>query len=202
MSKRRQNTIILVILLTLAFIGGFAYWMWIKSIALPILGEIEEYQSTTVSGESFKLEKGKIKLVSVAESGCPADCEEKMKLLEDVQQNLIDEKVFVSRVFLVTVLEDENDAAIFKKHLKTYNVDEKGWKIVSLQKNVRMNLLERIEQSKKDEGWLTLVDSNGRIRQHYNIENKDEKEQLIKDVKQMISIQQQSIEERRENRNS
>jgi len=203
MSKRRQNIMILVGLLVLAFIGGFAYWMWVKSIALPILGEIEEYQSTTVSGESFAMEKGKIKLISVAESGCPANCEEKLKLLEDLQQELIDEKAFISRVFIVTVLENENDAAIFQERLKTYNVDEKGWKIVTLKKNVLTNLLERIEQSKKeDEGWLTLVDANGRIRQHYNIENRDEKEQLIKDVKHMIRIQQQSIEERRENRHS
>lgn len=192
---------ILIGLLVLAIIGGLAYWLWVKSIALPILGEIEEYESTTVRDETFAIENGRIKLISVAESGCPSDCEEKLKLLEEVQQELIDEKAFVTRVFLITILEEENDKELFKQHLKTYSVDEKGWKIVSLPANEQKSLLERIEQSKEDGGWLTLVDANGRIRQHYNVENKDEKEQLIKDVKQMIRIQQQSIEERRESRN-
>src|SRR5690606_16429314 len=182
MGKRRQNIMILIGLLVLAFIGGFAYWLWVKSIALPILGEIEEYKSTTVSDESFTIEKGKIRLISVAESGCPSVCEQKLKLLKELQQDLIDEKAFVSRVYMITIMEDENDQELFKKHVKTYDVDEKGWKFVSLQADDQKNLLERIEQSKENDGWLTLVDANGRIRQHYNIENKDEKKQLIKDV--------------------
>lgn len=199
MSKRRQNFMILVSLLVLAFIGGLAYWLWVKSIALPILGEIDEYESVTVSDESFKIERGKIKLISVAESGCPSDCENKFKLLESLQQDLIDEKAFETRVYILTIAENEADRSLFQDHLKTYNVDESGWKMITLNNNDQKNLLAQIEKSKEEnEGWLTLIDANQRIRQHYNIENKSEKEQLIKDVKQLIRIQQQSIEERRQ----
>lgn len=197
MNKRRQNIFILVGLFVLGFIGGLAYWLWVKSIALPVLGEINEYEAQTVSDEPYKIENGKIRLIAIAESGCSSNCQNMFQRLELLQQDLIDEKAFVSRAIILTIVEDEADKSLFKSYLQSYNVNEDGWKIVVLPPAQRTNLLNSIQTSKEDERWLTLVDANGRIRQHYNIEHENEKKQLLKDVSQLIRIQQQSIEERR-----
>lgn len=197
MNKKRQNLIILVVLLVLSSIGGLIYWLWVKSIALPMLGEIDVYEAETVSDEPYTIEDGKIMLVTIAESGCPSDCQDMFSRLDPLQQDLIDEKAFVARAVMLTIVEDEADKAMLEKYIEKYNVDENGWKIIILPQEQRTALIDSIEKSKEDERELTLVDANGKIRQHYNIEVEEEKEQLLKDVSQLIRIQQQSIEERR-----
>ncbi|MFA8438817.1 hypothetical protein [Pueribacillus sp. YX66] len=197
MNKKRQNITILIVLLVLSSIGGLAYWLWVKSIALPMLGEIDKYEAETVSDESYTIEDGKIKLITIAESGCPSDCQDMFARLDPLQQDLIDEKAFVARAVMLTIVEDEADKPMFKSYLEKYNVDENGWKILILPEQQRTEIINSIKKSKEDERKLTLVDANGKIRQHYNIEVEEEKEQLLKDVSQLIRIQQQSIEERR-----
>ena len=197
MNKKKQNVWILVILLVLSSLGGLIYWLWVKSIALPIFGEIEDYETRTITNEEYKIEDGKIKLFTIAESGCPDSCQKMFSRLDPLQQDLIDEKAFVARAMMITIVENEEDKALFESYLDEYNVDENGWKIVLLENDDREELINTIQNSKEDERELTLVDANGRIRQHYNLENAEEKEQLLKDVSQLIRIQQQSIEERR-----
>ncbi len=198
MNKRKQNIMILIALLILSSLGGFIYWLWVKSIALPILGEIEDYEAETVSGEPYTIEDGKIKLITIAEKGCPESCQNMFARLEPLQQDLIDKKAFVARAVIITIVEDEEDKSRFESYLKEYSVDENGWKIVILNQEDREAFIEDIQNSKEDERELTLVDAKGKIRQHYHLESEEEKEQLLKDVTQLIRIQQQSIEERRQ----
>ncbi len=197
MNKRKQNITILVVLLILTSIAGVAYWLWVKSIALPIIGNIEDYEAETISGEEFKIEDGKIKLFTVVESGCPPECEDMFAELEQLQQDLIDEKAFVARAHVLTIVENESDINTLKEYPEKYNMDENGWNILLLPQDDRQRLLESITETKENSRALTLVDATGKVRQHYNIEVQDEKEQLLKDVAQLIRIQQQSIEERR-----
>lgn len=198
MNKRRQNLIILIVLLILSSIGGLVYWLWVKSIALPVLGEVaDEYEGETVTGEPYTIEDGKIMLITFAESGCPSGCQDMFARLDPFQQDLIDENAFVARAVMLTIVEDEADQPTLEKYIEEYNVDENGWKILMLPKDERTKFINTIQQTKEDEREITLVDATGKIRQHYNIEVEEEKEQLLKDISQLIRIQQQSIEERR-----
>lgn len=195
--KRRQNVTIMVVLLVLASIGGLMYWLWVKTIALPVVGMIEDYEAETITGEPYTIEDGKIKLITFVESGCPSECQEMFERLEPMQQDLIDEKAFVARAMMLTIVEDEADKETLLHYLEKYNVDENGWKILILPENERETLIDSIKKTKEDDRELTLVDATGKIRQHYDLKATEEKEQLLKDVSQLIRIQQQSIEERR-----
>lgn len=198
MNKRKKNVTMAVILMIIASIGGLAYWLWVKSIALPMIGELNSYEAETVDGEKFMIQDGTVKLVSIAEENCTGECEEMYGALEEMQERLIKDKNFGTKVDMLSIAENpQMDKKIIEHYKDTYHVNEKGWKFLFVP-NEKLELFKnQINNKKEAEPSVTLVDAKGNIRQHYQLKDEEEKEQLRKDINQLIRIHQQSIEERR-----
>lgn len=198
MNKRKKNVTMAVILMIIASIGGLAYWLWVKSIALPMIGELNSYEAETVDGEKFMIQDGTVKLVSIAEENCSDECEEMYGALEELQERLKKDKNFGTKVDMLSIAENpQMDKKIIEHYKDTYHVDVKGWKFLFVP-NEKLELFKnQINDKKEAEPSVTLIDAKGNIRQHYQLKDEEEIEQLRKDINQLIRIHQQSIEERR-----
>lgn len=195
MNVRKKNITLLLFILIVTSIIGFIYWMWVKSIALPMIGEMDPFEVETITEEKYEIGDGKIKIVFFADNECDQMCQEVYENLYDTQERLIEYGSFGSVVeMLVVVNESHANRTKLAEDAEKYSMNEDGWNHVLFSPSDHNQVLNQFPNATEQGSTVYLVDAKRKIRQTYDMSGEGEQEQIVKDITQLIRLQHQSID--------
>ena len=196
MNQTKKNIILLMILLLIGLIAGITYWVWVKSIALPIKGELPPMELESVSGEKVRLGDGKIRLISFVEGSCAENCHHQFEQLKRIQERLKEYGSFGDAVEMMSVAQQSSSAVVLLEQLRErYGMDPKGWYMLAATDSELETIVGQLKDGSDTEGAVYLIDATGRIRQSYDLNKGTFIEEVLDDITQLIRLQQQSLDQ-------
>lgn len=189
----------LIVVLALAVIGGLAYWIWWGSTRLPVIERAPNWTLANIeSGQQESLQSlgNKVKLVEFIFLNCPDICPTTTVNMVAMQEELNKRKLFGSDVVFVGITFDpgRDTPEAIKKYADTMQVDWKGWKFYRGTEAETQKVLAdyKIFAEKQPDGSyvhpvrsLFLIDRNNNIRKIYSMGEKMDKEEVLKDIRQL-----------------
>lgn len=192
----RKNIKILIVLIVIAIIAGISYWLWVKSIALPIQGELAEFEMDTITGKTYHSEESTIKIMSFIGNDCDESCENMLDQLHNLQEKLIEYGSFGKTVKILSFVDANTSHQSLEQYSDRYKINEDGWHILTgSNEDIQSIKSQLVEQSEGSDGMVYLVDVNHAIRQGYRLTKDDNIAQLLDDITQLIRLHRQYLEE-------
>jgi protein SCO1 len=199
-TKQKSNILILLILVGVVFFSALGYWLWVRSTALPVLGEIESFTLETVEGKSYQPKNDKLKLVMFYEEGCKEGCQNTLTVMENLQNNFNEAGILGRDVELLSLIlsTEEKHLQQIKAYMSNHNIGSNDWKFLtgSSEELAKVKKQISVASNKKidDDTYVPeiyLVDKKGRIRGNY--ETADLKtsniELITEEVKNLVRVQ-------------
>jgi protein SCO1 len=166
---------------------------------LPILKSVTPFEMSNVHNQSsYRLEKGKVKLVTFFYTNCPDVCPSTMSDLKTLQEKLKKADMFASHVELISISIDPevDDEQTIKLYAKAFQADPAGWKWLrdSLDNTRAVADKFQMNYKKGEDGFFAhnttmyLVDQKNQIRAVYEMANTSKNidvETILKDMKHL-----------------
>lgn len=171
-----------------AFIGGSVlvlgfivfYFLWPKSIDLPIIGTVKEWPLTEVGtdGDDVSFQK-KPKLVTFYFTNCPDICPTTMWDLKELQQLLREKGISDDRYIVLSITLDseyDTDERIIQ-YKEMFGISSPNWLFLrgSMEETKEFTQYFNFLYEKNKDGFVThstsmyIVDSNGKIRANHDM---------------------------------
>jgi protein SCO1 len=201
-----------ITIILLLIIASFGYRIWVSSDQgssrlIPLTNEKGEDNRTYAADFELKDTKGqtvklsdyddKVKLVYFFFSFCPDVCPLSTQNLTEVQNLLIDKKLFGDKAHMLSISFDpkRDTAERLQQFSDSYGVKPEGWTFLRGDDEEQMKKLAEqygIGVLKDDKGnfmhtnIVLLVDKNGVIRAYYDILNEElTADMIVKDMKKL-----------------
>lgn len=154
------------------------YTTYFQKEKLPIIQAAPEFSMKNTNGETVAFDKvEKVKLVYFFYASCTDVCPISNQILNKVQEELKEEKVFGKDVelFSVTVDPVRDSAEVLKEYANQFGADASGWSFLRSETPAEVReVAEGFGSSVLNEGGemmhadlIFLVDENNQVRQYY-----------------------------------
>ncbi|RBW69981.1 SCO family protein [Bacillus taeanensis] len=199
-TKQKSNILVLILLVGVVFFSALGYWLWVRSTALPVLGEIESFTLETVEGQDYQPKNDKLKLVMFYDSDCNENCQNTLTVMEQLQNNFSELELLGRDVELLSLLmnTEEKHLQQVKKYVSNHNIDSNGWKFLTGSSEELEKVKKQISAASDEKvgqdtyiSKIYLIDKKGRIRGDYETggtETNDVKT-ITKEVKNLVRVQ-------------
>ncbi|WP_025783610.1 SCO family protein [Sporosarcina sp. D27] len=188
-----------IIYLSVFFIGFFVlYLLWPRTIEMPYIGSVKEWQLTEVSGNEAAFQD-KPKLVTFIYTQCPDVCPTTMLDLIDLKQIMDERGISQERYYIIAVTVDpEYDTnEVLEQYKEMFGINDKNWLFFrgTDEQTYQFSRYFNFFYEKNEDGFLThttsmyIVDSNNQIRAHHDMATVDKQvaiEEIADHLQQLI----------------
>ncbi|CAM4443936.1 protein SCO1/2 [Paenibacillus endophyticus] len=197
--KKANPFLITVIILVLSFLTYLFVTSQNSADRLPIVKAAPDFTLEQLDGSDFELKdnQGKVMLIEFMFTSCPDICPATTYNMVLLQDELIKQDSFGSKVQLVAITFDPNTDTpeVFQSYAKRMGIDQSGWRLLrgdeayTIEKAKEYGIgIQKLDNNQyvHTVTSLMLVDANQQIRKIYRMGEEMDNTLILKDINRLL----------------